>query len=65
MVPALGVSVWLKRRRVSSFWPYVLAGGGLSWAAMFLGGIHPDALVQFTVGDRGEISMTATWSEEE
>jgi NhaA family Na+:H+ antiporter len=41
MIPALGVSLWLKRRRTMSFWPYVLAGGGLSWAALFLGGLHP------------------------
>jgi Na+:H+ antiporter, NhaA family len=26
---------------VRSFWPYVLAGGGLSWWALFRGGFHP------------------------
>jgi Na+:H+ antiporter, NhaA family len=41
MAPALGVSLWLKRRRVQSFWPFVLAGGGVSWAALFLSGVHP------------------------
>lgn len=41
MIPALGAAWWLKRRRTRSFWPYVLIGGGLSWAALFLGGIHP------------------------
>ena len=41
MIPALGVSLWLKRRPTKSFWPYVLLGGGLSWAAMHLGGLHP------------------------
>jgi Na+:H+ antiporter, NhaA family len=41
MTPGIGLSLWLKRRRVESFWPYVLAGGGLSWAALFLGGVHP------------------------
>jgi NhaA family Na+:H+ antiporter len=41
MIPALAVSLWLKRRRTMSFWPYVLAGGGLSWAALFFGGMHP------------------------
>lgn len=41
MIPALGVSLWLKRRRTKSFWPYVLLGGGLSWAALHLGGLHP------------------------
>lgn len=41
MVPALGVSYWLKRSRVLSFWPYVLLGGGLSWCALYFGGVHP------------------------
>jgi Na+:H+ antiporter, NhaA family len=41
MIPALGAAFWLKRRRTRSFWPYVLIGGGLSWAALFFGGIHP------------------------
>jgi len=41
MLPALGISLWLKRRRTRSFWPYLIVGGGLSWAALFLGGLHP------------------------
>jgi Na+:H+ antiporter, NhaA family len=41
MIPALGFSLWLKRRRVRNFWIYTIAGGGLSWAALFLGGVHP------------------------
>ena len=41
MVPALAAGFWLKRRRTSSFWPYVLVSGGLSWAALFFGGFHP------------------------
>jgi NhaA family Na+:H+ antiporter len=41
MVPALAAALWLKRRRTSSFWPYVLIAGGLSWAALFFGGFHP------------------------
>ena len=35
------MSYWLKRSRVLSFWPYVLLGGGLSWCALYLGGVHP------------------------
>jgi len=38
---ALGVSYVLRRRRVRIFWPYILVGGGLSWAALFVGGLHP------------------------
>lgn len=41
MIPALGVSLWLKRRRTKSFWAYVVFGGGLSWAALHFGGLHP------------------------
>lgn len=41
MLPALGVTLWLKRRRTRNFWPYLIAGGGLSWAALFFGGLHP------------------------
>jgi NhaA family Na+:H+ antiporter len=41
MLPALGVTIWLKKRGTMSFWPYVILGGGLSWTALFLGGLHP------------------------
>ena len=38
---ALGVSFLLRRNRVRNFWPYILAGGALSWIALFQGGLHP------------------------
>jgi len=41
MIPAVGVSIAMNRYGVRSFWPYVLAGGGLSWSAMYFGGLHP------------------------
>jgi Na+:H+ antiporter, NhaA family len=41
MIPALGVTLWLRRARTKNFWPYVILGGGLSWAALFFGGLHP------------------------
>jgi Na+:H+ antiporter, NhaA family len=41
MVPALAVSAWLRRSRATSFWPYLTIGGGLSWAALLVGGFHP------------------------
>jgi Na+:H+ antiporter, NhaA family len=41
MTAALGVAFVLRRRGTRSFWPYVIAGGGLSWAALVFGGIHP------------------------
>jgi len=41
MIPAIAVSYWMKQRRVRSYWPYVVIGGGLSWGALFMGGVHP------------------------
>jgi NhaA family Na+:H+ antiporter len=41
MAAAIGTAVWLRRRRTRSFWPYVIAPGALSWAAMYVGGFHP------------------------
>ena len=41
MAVALGVAFALRRRGTTSFWPYVVAGGTLSWAALFWGGLHP------------------------
>lgn len=41
MTPALVAAFWFKRRRVLNFWAYVVVAGGLSWAALYKGGIHP------------------------
>ena len=41
MVPAVVAAWLLKRLRVKSFWAYVVIPGSLSWAALYLGGIHP------------------------
>jgi NhaA family Na+:H+ antiporter len=41
MVAAIGATSALRLNRVRSFWPYVLAGGGLSWLALLVGGFHP------------------------
>ena len=41
MAPALGVGFLLKRRGVRNFWAYTVLAGGLSWAALYYGGIHP------------------------
>jgi NhaA family Na+:H+ antiporter len=41
MAAALAVSFGLRRARVKNFWPYVTAGGVLSWAALHYGGLHP------------------------
>jgi Na+:H+ antiporter, NhaA family len=41
MTAAIGTALVLRVRRTRSFWPYLIAGGGLSWAALLLGGVHP------------------------
>jgi NhaA family Na+:H+ antiporter len=41
MAAGLAAAAWLRRRRVRSFWPYVLGPGVLSWAGLYLGGVHP------------------------
>jgi len=41
MTAAVLAALWLKRRRVRSFWTYVLGPGSLSWSALYFGGFHP------------------------
>jgi NhaA family Na+:H+ antiporter len=41
MAAAVGLSKTFKRLGVLSFWPYVLAGGTLSWLALSYAGVHP------------------------
>jgi NhaA family Na+:H+ antiporter len=44
-IALLALAIWttriLRRRRIMSFWPYVLVPGGLAWFALYLGGGHP------------------------
>ena len=41
MVAAIVTALWLRHRRIVSFWPYVIGPGTLSWAALYWGGFHP------------------------
>ena len=41
MTAAFGTALFLRRRKTTSFWPYVLIAGGLSWCALIFGGIRP------------------------
>jgi NhaA family Na+:H+ antiporter len=38
---AIAIAVGLRRYRVKSFWPYLIAAGGVSWYAFFYSGLHP------------------------
>jgi len=39
----------LRRRHTGSYWPYLLCGGGLSWAGLFLAHLHPALALVFIV----------------
>lgn len=41
LAAALAAALALRRHRVRNFWLYVAGGGSLSWAALYLGGLHP------------------------
>jgi Na+:H+ antiporter, NhaA family len=41
MIPAIGMALALRRLRVTNFWPYAIGAGGLSWLALYHGGVHP------------------------
>lgn len=41
MTIAILLALFLRRRHVQSFWPYVAGPGVLSWAALYTGGFHP------------------------
>jgi len=41
MIPAIGMALSLRRLRVTNFWPYAIGAGGLSWLALYHGGVHP------------------------
>jgi NhaA family Na+:H+ antiporter len=41
MAAALAVAYILRRARLRSFWPYIVLAGSVSWAALFLSGLHP------------------------
>ena len=41
MAAAVLLAMWLARRPVQSFWPYLLGPGVLSWGALYAGGFHP------------------------
>jgi NhaA family Na+:H+ antiporter len=41
LVAACATAWLLRARRTHSFWPYIVVSGGLSWAGLYLGGLHP------------------------
>jgi Na+:H+ antiporter, NhaA family len=45
MLLALGLRV----KRVSTYWPFLLLGGGLSWAGLFMAHLHPALALVFII----------------
>ncbi len=45
----MAVAYVLRRFRVKSYWPYILAGGGLSWAGLFQAHLHPALSLVFII----------------
>jgi NhaA family Na+:H+ antiporter len=41
MSASMVLALWLRRRRVRTFWAYVIGPGVFSWAALYFGGLHP------------------------
>jgi Na+:H+ antiporter, NhaA family len=41
MAVALAVAYGVRRMRYRSFWVYMLSAGSISWAALYLSGLHP------------------------
>jgi Na+:H+ antiporter, NhaA family len=41
MAAAVAVALALRSKGIRLFWPYIAAGGALSWTALFWGGLHP------------------------
>lgn len=43
------VALVLRRNKVLNYWPYVLVGGGLSWAGLFKAHLHPALALVFII----------------
>jgi NhaA family Na+:H+ antiporter len=45
----MAASYFLRQGRVKSYWPYILIGGGLSWAGLFQAHLHPALALVFII----------------
>lgn len=49
VLSGMGVAALLRRCNVQNYWPYLIMGGGLSWAGLFLAHLHPALALVFIV----------------
>lgn len=45
----MAVAYLLRQGRIKSYWPYILIGGGLSWAGLFQAHLHPALALVFII----------------
>jgi NhaA family Na+:H+ antiporter len=48
-VLGMGAAFLLRRRNIQNYWPYLIIGGGLSWAGLFMAHLHPALALVFIV----------------
>lgn len=46
---AMALCWFFRRIRVMNYWPYLIAGGGLSWLGLFLAHMHPALALVFVI----------------
>jgi len=49
VIAGMVISYVLRKLRVQSYWPYLLFGGGLSWAGLFNAHLHPALALVFII----------------
>lgn len=48
-VLGVALALGLRLKRIQTYWPYVLLGGGLSWAGLFRAHLHPALALVFII----------------
>lgn len=49
VLSGMGAAALLRRYHIQSYWPYIILGGGLSWAGLFMAHLHPALALVFIV----------------
>ncbi len=49
VLAGMALAYLLRMRKTRSYWPYVIAGGGLSWAGLFHARLHPALALVFII----------------
>ena len=49
VLSGMGTAALLRRGNAQSYWPYIILGGGLSWAGLFMAHLHPALALVFIV----------------